>query len=102
MEEQVSLTHKDAECLVQLLRNSNFNLFELVSQVESTTELQNVLQKYYSNRSSYGFTENEVRLIEQSYSASAINEEQYAYSRKKMKRIVNGEIVTDSDNPDLY
>ena len=103
-EEQVSLTHKDAECLVQLLRNSNFNWFELVSQVESTTELQNVLQNFYSNRSSYSFTENEVRLIEQSYSAFTINEEQYACSRKKMKRIVNGEIVTDSesDNPDLY
>ena len=48
-----------------------------------------------------------MELIEQSYSAFKAfknDEEQYTYSRQKMERIINGEIVTDSesDNPDLY
>ena len=79
----------------------------VVSQTESSLKTEcgaceSVLQKVYASRSSYGFTEREVSLIEQSYSAS--DEEQYAYSREKMERLVNGEIVTDSesDNPDLY
>ena len=107
--DEVFLTHDIEERLLQLLRSSNW--FELVSQAETSIELEgecfsceNMLLKFYSNRSNYGFTENEMRLIEQSYSAFKSDEEQYAYSRRKMERIINGEIVTDSesDNPELY
>lgn len=65
--DEVSLTHDIEERLLQLLRSSNFNWFELVSQAETSTELEgeygsceNVLLKFYSNRSSYGFTEKEI------------------------------------------
>ena len=110
--EEVTLTHAVEERLVQLLRTSCFNWFEFVSQTESSLKTviaecgacESVLQKVYASRSSCGFTEREVSLIEQSYSAFKSDEEQYAYSREKMERLVNGEIVTDSesDNPDLY
>ncbi len=43
-------------------------------------------------------------LLEQSYSAFKSDEQQYAYDRNLVERLVNGEIVTDSesDNPDHY
>ena len=67
--DEVSLTHNVEEHLVQFLRSSNFNWFELVSQAETSTELEGecgscekVLLKFYSNRSRYGFTEKEMEL----------------------------------------
>lgn len=83
------MTQVVEERLVQLLRSSRFNWFEFVSQIESSPETaiaecgscESVLQKVYASRSSYDFTEREIDLIEQSYSAFKSDEEQYAYSR---------------------
>lgn len=108
--EDVLLTDVVEDRLVQLLRSSDFNWFEFVSQAETTVldaecgSYENLLQKFYCSLSKYGFTEREVRLIKQSYLAFKNDKEQYAYHRKKMERIINEEIMTDSesDNPDLY
>ena len=105
---EVIMTPEIEENMVQLLKNSNFNWFELVSQAESSTQLQadclTLLQKFYSNRSKYCFTEKEIEIIEQSYSAFKSDEEQYSYSKLNIERVINGEIVTESesDDPDLY
>ena len=63
---EVSMTPETEENLVQLLKNSNFNWFKLVSKTETSTELEadceRILQKFYSNRSKYCFTEREIEL----------------------------------------
>ncbi len=104
--EPALLTHETEKYLIETLRKSNFNWFELFSNIESCTfpNYESLLETFFGNRGEHEFTQNEVNLIEQSYFAFKSDEEQYAYDRKLVERLVNGDVVTDSesDNPDVY
>lgn len=101
--ESVPLTHEVEEYCIELIRRSDYNCFEFVSEAKVDSP-ETLLNTFFRSRDKYGFTQNELKLIEQSYFAFRADEEQYAYNRKLVERLVNGEIVTDSesDNPDLH
>ena len=104
--EAVPLTQEAKDYFIETLRKSDYNWFELLSQVESCPFLnyESLLETFFRNRTECEFTPNELNLVEQSFFAYKSDEEQYAYDRKLVERLVNGEVVTDSesDNPDLY
>ena len=104
------LTDEVKAILIELLQESKHNWFEFISQIESKENLHEqclnikILQSFYRDLPKYGLSDKEVELTQQSYMAFKSDEEQHSYSRRKIARMLSGDIVTDSesDNPDLY
>ncbi len=90
--------------LLDVLKISNFNWFEFVCQIKAAQFETSPVKVFYSNLRNFGLSEREVNLTEQSHSAFEKDEQLYAHSRMKMERLINGDIVTDSesDDPELY
>lgn len=102
------LTPELEQCLIQSLRDRHFNWFDVISHFESKRESEYVHKKvllaFMNDLLNYDFTEQEVALCKQSYVALQSDEQQHSYERSTMERLLNGDIITDSesDNPDLY
>lgn len=92
----------DEQCyMIRLLKECNFNWFEMVDQFEEEKQLLNKLSSFYDNLSTDIFNERELQLIHQSYEAFQADEAQYSYIREQAERLLEGEIVTESDTDDL-
>ena len=72
------------------------------SKNEKCTKL--MLDSFYSCLSKYEFTERELVLTQQSYLAFKSDEYMYSRDRNQMERLLNGDVVTDSetDNDSEY
>lgn len=99
-----TLTEEVKLTLIQLLQDCKHNWFEFISQIESQEELHklclgsNILPNFYRDLSSYGLSVKEVELTQQSYMAFKCDEEQHSYNRGRIARILNGDIVSDSES----
>lgn len=94
------VTPDEQSCMIKMLRECNFNWFEFVDQLEEKKQLLNTLSTFYDNLPRDTFTERELQLIQQSYEAFQADEAQYSYVREKAERLLEGEIVSESDTDD--
>ena len=104
--ETVVLCSEIEKDMVDTLKLSCFNWFEFVSQMKSKNEkcTKLMLDSFYSCLSKYEFTERELVLTQQSYLAFKSDEYMYSRDRNQMERLLNGDVVTDSetDNDSEY
>ena len=59
-----------------------------------------LLNAFYDDLSTANFTERELKLIQQSYEAFHADESQYFYIREQAERLLDEEVVTESDTDD--
>ena len=87
----------------EMLRRCNFNWFQFIDELKqhefSSVEPQLMLESF----DNCGFTKQEILRLRQSYLAFHTAEGE-AYGQKRVERIVNGEVVSESesDSPESY
>ena len=98
-----SFDNSKFDCLVNLLRDSNYNWFEFCEQVQCEFSEENDINAYFDElclKLSSVFSENEMDMVRLSQEAYKADEFLYTYSRDRDTRVLNGEIVTDSEPDD--
>ena len=98
---------KSGQSLSYLIENysdmnyqSIFQLLMTHKESSDPKQLLNKLSSFYENLSTDIFNERELQLIHQSYKAFQADEAQYSYIREQALRLLEGEIVTESDTGD--
>ena len=97
------------DILFETLKMSEYNWFELVERTEAATEdtfdnnARKELDGFYKRISQFGLTDVESQKVNMSYGAFLAAEDDMQ-SEERICRIINGEVVTDteSDDPEAY
>lgn len=102
----VDLSEDMVLALGKVLRESQFNWFEFYSRIESdvlidasTEDRDALLDAFYQQLPKFLSTD-EVKEVKVSQEAFKIDNDLYGYSRSRDSRILNGEVVTDSESAD--
>ena len=99
-DEGAALSCEQEKDMADTLKDSHFNWFEFICQMESKNNActKGMLNSFHSCLSKFDFTERELVLTRQSYLAYKADEDQYSHTRNQMERILNGDVVTDSES----
>ena len=94
-----SLSEADDSVLMDLLSNSDYNWFEFVKKIEDHSEhASNSLESFFLRIPHMDCNHKELALIVQSHRAFLAT--QPSYEEERQARIVNGEIVSESESDD--
>ena len=103
-ESQQKCSFSDA-LLIETMKKSEYSWFELVERIEAEAEenISKGLEGFYKRISQFGFTAVEIQKVDLSYSTFLAAQDDMQ-SEERTCRIINGEVVTDteSDDPEAY